>query len=64
MQLSPRQLGVFWPTYFMLAYVIVGLWIGPAFVAIGLSITALALLGYFYAGAGSTCGWRWSMAAG
>jgi len=50
-QLSPRQLGVFWPTYFMLAYVIVGLWIGPAFVAIGLSITALALLGYFYADA-------------
>jgi hypothetical protein len=47
----PRQLGTFWAIYFMLAYVIAGLWIGHAFVAIGLSITALTLLGYFYAGA-------------
>jgi hypothetical protein len=41
---------VFWSTYFMMVYVIVGLWIGPAFVAIGLSITALALAGYVFAG--------------
>jgi len=46
----PRQLGVFWATYFMMAYVIAGLWLGPAFVAIGLSVTALALLGYAIAG--------------
>lgn len=49
---TPRQLGVFWPTYFMMVYVIVGLWVGPAFVAIGLSITALALAAYVYAGDG------------
>jgi hypothetical protein len=45
-----RQLSVFWPIYFMLAYTIVGLWVGNAFVAIGLSITVLTLIGYFYVG--------------
>lgn len=49
-QLTPRQLGAFWPSYFMLVYSLVGLWMGAAFVAIGLTITALTLLGYFYAG--------------
>jgi hypothetical protein len=48
---TPRQLGAFWPTYFMMAYTIVGLWIGPAFVAIGLGITMLTLIGYFFVGA-------------
>jgi hypothetical protein len=47
---SPRQLSVFWPTYFSMIYTTVGLWFGWAFVAIGLSITALTLLGYFFAG--------------
>jgi hypothetical protein len=47
---TPRQLGTFWPIYFMLVYTIVGLWAGYAFVAIGLGITALTLIGYFFAG--------------
>ena len=47
---SPRQLGTFWPIYFMLVYTIAGLWIGQAFVAIGLGITALTLIGYFFVG--------------
>jgi hypothetical protein len=47
---TPRQLGVFWATYFMMVYTIVGLWVGPAFVAIGLGITALTMIGYFFAG--------------
>jgi hypothetical protein len=47
---TPRQLGVFWPTYFMMVYTIVGLWIGPAFVAIGLGITGLTLFGYAFIG--------------
>lgn len=47
---TPRQLGAFWPIYFMLVYTIVGLWVGWAFVAIGLGITALTLIGYFFAG--------------
>jgi hypothetical protein len=47
---GPRELGTFWPIYFMLAYTMVGLWVGPALVAIGLSIAALTLIGYVYAG--------------
>ena len=47
---TPRQLGVFWAVYFMLVYTIAGLWVGRAFVAIGLSITALTLIGYFFVG--------------
>jgi len=48
--LPPRLLGVFWPTYFMLAYAIAGLWFGIAFFVIGLAIAALTLVGYFWAG--------------
>jgi len=47
---TPRQLGTFWPVYFMLIYTIAGLWVGLAFVAIGLSIMALTLIGYFLIG--------------
>jgi hypothetical protein len=47
---TPRQLGAFWPTYFMLPYIIVGLWLGSAFVVIGTAIIALTLIGYFFAG--------------
>jgi len=47
---TPRQLGTFWPIYFMVFYTIVGLWVGRAFVAIGLSIIALTLIGYFFVG--------------
>ena len=47
---TPRQLGTFWPLYFMLVYTVAGLWIGTAFVVIGLGITALTLIGYFFLG--------------
>ena len=47
---GPRQLGTFWPLYFMLFYMLAGLWFGYAFVAIGLGISALTLIGYFYIG--------------
>jgi hypothetical protein len=47
---TPRLLGTFWPIYFMLFYTIAGLWFGSAFVAIGLGITALTLIGYFFIG--------------
>jgi hypothetical protein len=47
---TPRQIGTFWPVYFMLAYTIAGLWVGQAFVAIGLCIIALTLIGYFFVG--------------
>jgi hypothetical protein len=48
--LTPRQMGTFWPIYFMLVYTIAGLWAGQAFVAIGIGITALTLIGYFFIG--------------
>jgi hypothetical protein len=47
---TPRQQGTFWPIYFMLFYSIAGLWFGYAFVAIGLGISALTLIGYFHVG--------------
>jgi hypothetical protein len=47
---GPRQLGTFWPIDFMLVYTIAGLWVGRAFVAIGLGIIALTLVGYFLIG--------------
>jgi len=47
---GPRQLGTFWPLYFMLFYTMAGLWFGHAFVAIGLGIAALTLIGYFWIG--------------
>ncbi len=48
---TPRQLGTFWTIYFMLVYVVAGLWFGTAFVVIGLSVTVLTLIGYFSIGA-------------
>jgi len=47
---TPRQMGTFWPVYFMMVYTIAGLWVGHAFVAIGLGIIALTLTGYFLVG--------------
>ena len=47
---TPRQMGAFWPIYFMLLYIIAGLWVGYAFVVIGLGISVLALVGYFFIG--------------
>jgi hypothetical protein len=45
---GPREMGTFWPIYFMLFYCIAGLWFGRAFVAIGLGVTVLTLIGYFF----------------
>jgi len=49
-QFNGRQLGAFWTSYFMLPYVLLGLWLGWAFVAIGTAVMALTFIGYFYAG--------------
>jgi hypothetical protein len=48
--LTPRQMATFWPIYFMLFYTVAGLWIGTAYVVIGLGITTLTLIGYFLLG--------------
>ena len=47
---APRQIGTFWAIYCMLVYTIAGLWAGYAFVAIGVGVTALTLIGYFFVG--------------
>jgi hypothetical protein len=50
-RLPGRELNAFWATYFMLAYSIIGLWFGVGFLVIGVAITTLTLLAYFFAGA-------------
>jgi hypothetical protein len=45
---GPREMGAFWPVYFMFFYCLAGLWFGYAFIAIGLGITVLTLIGYFF----------------
>jgi hypothetical protein len=45
---GPRETGAFWPIYFMLFYCLAGLWFGRAFIAIGLGISALTLIGYVF----------------
>ena len=54
---GPRELGAFWPIYFMLFYCLAGLWFGRAFIAIGLGITGLVLTGYFFVGGGAFLFW-------
>jgi hypothetical protein len=54
---GPREMGAFWPIYFMLFYCIAGLWFGHAFVAIGLGITVLTLIGYFSVTGGAFLLW-------
>jgi hypothetical protein len=54
---GPREMGAFWSIYFMLFYCLAGLWFGRAFIAIGLSITALTLIGYFFVTGGAFLIW-------
>ena len=54
---GPRELGAFWTIYFMLFYCLAGLWFGRAFIAIGLAITVLTLIGYFFVEGGTFLLW-------
>jgi hypothetical protein len=47
---GPRQLDAFWPTLFLSCYAIAGLAFGLVFTALGLGLTALILIGYFWSG--------------
>jgi hypothetical protein len=47
---TTRQIGTFWPIYLMLFYTVAGLWFGYAYVVIGIAITTLTLVGYFFIG--------------
>jgi MFS family permease len=48
---GPRELDAFWPTLFLFGYALAGLWLGRAFIAIGVGIAALVVAGYCWAGA-------------
>jgi hypothetical protein len=54
---GPREMGAFWPVYFMLFYCLAGLWFGRVFIAIGLAIIVLTLIGYFFIEGGAFLLW-------
>jgi hypothetical protein len=54
---GPRQLAAFSPIYFMLFYMLAGLWFGRAFIVIGLGITVLTLIGCFFIPGGAFLLW-------
>jgi hypothetical protein len=54
---GPREMGAFWPIYFMLFYCLASLWFGRAFIAIGLGICVLTLVGYFFVTGGAFLLW-------
>jgi hypothetical protein len=47
---SNRQMAAFWPTLVMFCHVLAGIWLGRFFVLLGLSVTALIVIGYFWSG--------------
>ena len=47
---GPRELDAFWPTFFMFAQTVAGVWFGIAFSVLGLALTALILAGYLWSG--------------
>jgi hypothetical protein len=47
---APRQLEALWPNVFMLGIAIGGLWLGRFFLLCALAVTALSVIGYFWAG--------------
>jgi hypothetical protein len=47
---SPRGLNAFWATLFMFGYAVAGIWLGRAFVILGLTVTALTVVGYLWVG--------------
>jgi hypothetical protein len=54
---GPREMGTFWPIYFMLFYCLAGLWFGRAFIAMGLAIIVLTLIGYYFIEGGAFLLW-------
>jgi hypothetical protein len=45
-----REIAAFWPTLIMFGYTVAGLWLGRAFIFIGVALTALTLVGYLSTG--------------
>jgi hypothetical protein len=49
--LTERQANAIWPTFYMFAMVLFGIWVGRFFVVLGLTVTILVGIGYLWAGA-------------
>ena len=47
---GPRQLSAFWPTLFQFGYAVAGLWLGRAFVVLGVGVAALVTAGFLWVG--------------
>lgn len=47
---STRQISALWPTFYMFAMVLFGIWVGRFFVGLGLTVTVLVAIGYLWAG--------------
>jgi hypothetical protein len=47
---GPRELDAFWPTLVLFGFTLAGLWLGAAFTALGVGLTALIVAGYFWSG--------------
>lgn len=47
---GPRQLDAFWPTLFLFAQTLAGLWFGAVFSILGLALSALIIAGYLWSG--------------
>jgi hypothetical protein len=48
--MSNRQIGAFWPTLYMLGFVLAGLFLGRFYIYCGLLATGMTVVGYFWAG--------------
>jgi hypothetical protein len=48
--ISYSQQATFWPTLVMFGHVLAGLWLGRFFIYLGVTVTALILGGYYWAG--------------
>lgn len=45
-----RGLDAFWPTLFMMGFILSGLWVGRFFIVVGLIVTALTIVGFLWSG--------------
>jgi len=45
---GPRELSAFWPILFMFGYALAGLWLGRAFILVGVGVALLIFAGYLW----------------
>jgi multidrug transporter EmrE-like cation transporter len=45
---GPRELDAFWPVLFMFGYALAGLWLGLAYIGLGIGVAILTFAGYLW----------------